>query len=409
VFKIHSEKGSDDALLSIKIFVENRCKSVMRIFSASDSGRVTGIELFQFLILSSAFCSLTLLAEDAPLSRPAQPTVELLPEIVASPPSRTDSDNEQSPQNAPEPQITVSDNSDSPIGWATVPECGSSGTTGGGGGIPDIVVSDTETLRSELIADGPKVIAIDGRIENLGRVKNVTNKTLVGLSNARVTGGVRITNASNVIIKNIEFAQGSNDYPDAFELSASKCVWLDHNTFRDGLDGNLDIVRGSNYVTVSWNRFYYTKAHDHMLSNLNGNSNDLPTDEGKIRVTLHHNWWGAGVQERMPRVRYGDTHIFNNYYKYEPIPNDRGQNYAIGAGQHSRLLIENNYFDGSNKPIIFVSDEGTAEVQHSGNAFVDTTGSDPVRRGSAFEPPYSYVLDSPEVAAELVRAGAGPQ
>ena len=347
-------------------------------------------------------------ANSAGISKPGQPAIELT-DSVEEPASQTRSIPDALPTEAPSTEAPSNNSTETlayehVIGWASVYECGPKGTTGGGSANV-VSVNDAESLISALTSDGPKVITVEGTITDVGAIKHVTDKTLIGRNGAVISGGIRFTSARNVIIKNIEFADGSND---TFELSSSECVWFDHNTFRDGLDGNLDIVRGSNYITVSWNRFYYTKAHDHMLSNLNGNTNNFSTDEGKIKVTFHHNWWGSGVKERMPRVRYGDTHIFNNYYKYEPIPGDSGQNYAIAAGQHSRLLVENNFFDGSNKPIIFVTDEGTAEVVHQGNIFFETTGSSPVQRGLSFIPPYGYTLDSAEDAAALVLSGAGP-
>ena len=64
-------------------------------------------------------------------------------------------------------------------------------------------------------------------------------------------------------------------------------------------DGLLDIIRGSDLVTVSYNHF---KNHDKGL--LIGNSDSRADDEGKLRVTMHHNWF-EDVKERSPRVRYG--------------------------------------------------------------------------------------------------------
>lgn len=344
-------------------------------------------------------------ADEVALTKPEKPVIELLSDPVDNHNTPTTNTSQEAITDFPESYAPIGRSGDELIGWASVPHCGAHGTTGGGDGATTVSVSNAQELTSALTSSGPKMIIVEGTITDVGNIKNVKDKTLIGRHGAKISGGIRFTSARNVIVKNIEFADGSND---TFELSSSECIWFDHNTFRDGRDGNLDIVRGSNYVTVSWSRFYYTEAHDHMLSNLNGNTNNSSRDEGKIKVTFHHNWWGAGVQERMPRVRYGDTHIFNNYYKYEPIPGDFGQNYVIGAGQHSRLLVQNNYFEGSNKPIIFVADEGTAEIVHEGNKFVNTTG-DIVQRGLSFIPQYGYVLDSAEDAAALIRSNAGPQ
>ena len=54
---------------------------------------------------------------------------------------------------------------------------------------------------------------------------------------------------------------------------------------------------------------------------------------------MHHNWWGEGVDQRMPRVRFGQVHVVNNYY------NSSGNSYCVGAGFESDLLVENNVFE----------------------------------------------------------------
>ena len=67
---------------------------------------------------------------------------------------------------------------------------------------------------------------------------------------------------------------------------------------------------------------------------------------------------------------------------------DSGDDYDIGAGFQAKLLVENNYFDGSNEPITWMDDENTAEVVERNNQFV-SAGS-VVSRGSAFTPTYEY-------------------
>ena len=52
---------------------------------------------------------------------------------------------------------------------------------------------------------------------------------------------------------------------------------------------------------------------------------------GRKLVTWHHNWWSSNVHERMPRVRFGDVHVFDNYYS------SSGNNYCIRAGFHSNV------------------------------------------------------------------------
>ncbi|HRE06374.1 MAG TPA: hypothetical protein PKX00_12245, partial [Opitutaceae bacterium] len=48
-------------------------------------------------------------------------------------------------------------------------------------------------------------------------------------------------------------------------------------------------------------------------SNLIGNSADAATaalDTGYLNVTLHHNWY-VSIDQRMPRMRFGNAHVFN--------------------------------------------------------------------------------------------------
>ncbi|MGC4065082.1 MAG: hypothetical protein QM784_10645 [Polyangiaceae bacterium] len=120
------------------------------------------------------------------------------------------------------------------------------------------------------------------------------DKTLIGVGDAELVGSVRVINARNVILKNIRFngVNASSDL-DALEVDNSSCVWIDHCEFVDGGDDNLDIVRGSDLVTVSWSKFHYqVKTDSHRLGSVCGNSNtDWP---GRINVTFHHNWWGGG-------------------------------------------------------------------------------------------------------------------
>jgi alpha-tubulin suppressor-like RCC1 family protein len=83
------------------------------------------------------------------------------------------------------------------------------------------------------------------------------------------------------------------------------------------------------------------------------------------RLTFHHNWWGDNILEEMPRVRHGQVHIFNNYYS------PSGNNYRIGAGWMSKLVVENNVFDGANEP---------GEIE-TGTGLVPLMGVESINRG----------------------------
>ena len=144
---------------------------------------------------------------------------------------------------------------------------------------------------------------------------------------------------------------------DAISLRDTEHVWIDHNELRDRTtadhtlpvyfnskfqmhDGLVDITNASDLVTVSWNRFL-----DHDKTMLIGSSDSAPLDVGRLRVTLHHNHF-ENIGQRAPRVRYGQVHVYNNYYV---VPDTGVYNYSWGVGMQpqpvgSGIYAENNYF-----------------------------------------------------------------
>jgi pectate lyase len=200
-------------------------------------------------------------------------------------------------------------------------------------------------------------------------------------------------------------------------------VWFDHCAVRDGTDGNLDITNAANFVTISWTKFSYTPRTDlvgddstgasgHRYSNLVGGT-DSPgnfDDQAALNVTWHHNWWADNVVERQPRIRFGENHLFNNYY------NSDTSNYCVRAGIQARVLLEGNYFDGVDDPHEFNStaDQATANIEaDASNLYVDTT-SDRATGGGGPPPPalpyeYDAVLDDAANIPALVTSAAGPK
>ncbi|MFN6946441.1 MAG: polysaccharide lyase family 1 protein, partial [Cytophagaceae bacterium] len=196
---------------------------------------------------------------------------------------------------------------------------GSRGTTGGGNATP-ITVSTAEAFRSAVNNNNPAVIIVNGRL-NVGAVTVGSNKTIVGANTSSgLYGGTIRVRGTNYIFQNLTIGP-SND--DCIEIRGATNVFITKCNFYDGADGNLDIVRGADFVTVSWCKFYYVNQKDHKFSMLIGNGDGVTDDDGKLHITLHHNWFAEGVNSRMPRVRYGYVHIFNNYYS------SSGNNYCI--------------------------------------------------------------------------------
>nr|MDT0663265.1 pectate lyase [Micromonospora sp. DSM 115978] len=194
------------------------------------------------------------------------------------------------------------------------------------------------------------------------------NTTIIGLRGATVTGlTLMVDTANNVIVRNINFEDARDCFPawsptdgeagnwnsqfDLLSVRRSENVWVDHNTFSDGdnpdsaqpvyfgrpyqvHDGALDITHTASLVTVSHNRF---AGRDKMM--LIGSSNTVGPDVGRLNVTLRHNVFDGGLQ-RLPRVRFGQVDLYNNYYR---VPAE-GFQYAIGVGVQSSVYAENNFF-----------------------------------------------------------------
>jgi hypothetical protein len=175
-------------------------------------------------------------------------------------------------------------------------------------------------------------------------------------------------------------------------------------------DGCIDISHQSDYVTVSWCKFYYSNpapAEDHRFVNLFSSSDDATEDRGKLRITFHHNWWASRCDERMPRGRFGQVHVYNNYYGCS------GNGYCIGVGVESQLRVESNYFDGINNAWKSYNTSGyTPGIigWNSDNQFVNGT-TVPIwatnNYATIFTPPYSYTLDDGADVKSLVMACAG--
>jgi pectate lyase len=168
-------------------------------------------------------------------------------------------------------------------------------TTGGEKG-EVVTVTDGAALIAAVTGTTPRTIYVEGRIDLPSRLRVGSNKSILGVGeNAEIRqSGITVINATNVIIRNLAIRFIVNN--DGITIQNSTRVWIDHNEFEsefspeigpDYYDGQLDTVRGSDWITISWNYF-----HDHWKSNLMGNSDALrDVDLGKLHLTYHHNYW----------------------------------------------------------------------------------------------------------------------
>lgn len=259
-----------------------------------------------------------------------------------------------------------------------------------------------------------------------------SNTTLVGIgTDAKlVKGNVWIgPEAENVIIRNISFEDAFDYFPawdpadsfkidknypgcqtayvdaktgpqmcpggrwnseyDSISVNGGKRVWIDHCTFSDGdrpdklfppifpfphneitqkvqhHDGSVDITNGANLVTLSYNVF-----RDHDKTNLIGGSDSSKLDTGLLNVTFHHNLF-ENVGQRMPRVRFGKVHLYNNAYLGD----------ASGADDPSRNAYQNHLASlnhkgtgaimrsviGVGKDSAIYSEANVFQIQHGGS------------------------------------------
>jgi pectate lyase len=274
-------------------------------------------------------------------------------------------------------------------GWAT--QCG--GTTGGGSASP-VTVSTTAAFISAVQSTSASVVRVSGTITLSSMTKVASNKTIIGVgSGATIAGhGLNISKVSNVIVRNLNFRDWRDD---GIQVETSTRVWVDHNTLRNGYDGAIDVKRGSDCVTVSWNKI---SSHDKTM--LLGHSDDNGSqDRGKLRVSYHHNWFD-GTNQRHPRVRFGNpVHVYNNYY-------GGVTSYGVASTEEAGVLVEGNYFENTKDP--FHRGEGSSDPANlvaRNNHMVNSGSGD--QGGSVKSIPYSYALDSASGVKSIVTGGAG--
>jgi pectate lyase len=279
---------------------------------------------------------------------------------------------------------------------------GVEGNTTGGAGGPTVTVSTAADFLFQVSSPGPRVILIQGRIEvGANEAQIEANKTILGVGpRPTVVGELELNGVTNVIIHNLFIENdGVSGTGDGVRIiGGSHHLWVDHCTFTDCADGEVDITQGSDLVTVSWCRFNYTRDNGHNFVNLIG-ANDA--DAGSYRLTFHHNWWSTLCRQRMPSQRFGQSHVYNNYY------NCAGDNHATNVRLQAQMLSENNFYDTVANPLFKGFTLDGQLIRASGNVYTNCTGSIDPGTDFVFTPPYAYVLDSTADVPRLVTSGAG--
>lgn len=176
-------------------------------------------------------------------------------------------------------------------------------------------------------------------------------------------------------------------------------------------DGQVDIIRGSDWITVSWNYF-----HDHWKSSLVGNDPTLrDVDSGRLHITYHHNYW-RNEGTRGPAGRFGHQHVYNNLYEdylYQ----------TLHSRSDNQMLVEANVFTGKTREALstygLVIPDDSPNTCTCGDEELDgyanlgakndfgTAGVNITQVGNFTEAPYQFKLTPLSLVATEVRAYAG--
>lgn len=263
------------------------------------------------------------------------------------------------------------------------------------------------------------------------------------------------TNIQNIVVKNITFYGNIPDLQamptqvtgtsnnagvnyEGVSLRRITNAWIDHCTFYNTSDDLMSVALSSDYVTISYNHFYFTSswmnmnpdplwnwvgsyqdlANERLAMVIGANKSDSYTYGGnKLHVTLHHNWFGPYMKGR-PLLR-GWVHAYNNYFDNSTAPSgntvagySEKQYNALQVGSGSVVVSESNYFYKTNQSnqIGLDSSGDSYSFYERSNTYNGTTGTS--ASGSAFTGSpvsYSYTLDSTANVPSVVQSNAGPK
>ena len=243
----------------------------------------------------------------------------------------------------------------------------------------------------------------------VGQVRIVSKEGLMIYSNhgAKITkAGFLIDNARDIVFRNLAFGElwewdeldrgqyKRNDW-DYFLVEKSNGVWFDHLTFEQAYDGIIDMKEHAQNITISHSKFLFTPNAfiEAQITHLENHQNDYPfyqelrnegesmetlmqwasyqkkgfnlgnTTDGEnfetITVTFHH-LEVYNLQDRFPRLRKGDVHLYHVHLNNEDIYNFRTQstnpklplvNQGLVPTEDGAILLENSRFSYVQTPI----------------------------------------------------------
>lgn len=315
-------------------------------------------------------------------------------------------------------------------------------TLTGGFGATVTTVTNFNELKTALTGTGPLLIKVSGLIDNSGKRSeslNVpANTTLYGdPDNQGHLKNIELKfSGENYIVRNLIFsevvavairdsagnllvAEGTGN--DAISINGGRHIWIDHCEFyssltpsqvydfsgptetadgvideydaKDFYDGLIDIKNGASFITLSHNYF-----HDHWKAILIASSDTQDNGDSNTRVTLHHNYF-KDVISRIPLLRYGKGHFYNNYV-LGTQPTLYGKvtrvDSVFNLRQGAQGLIEGNYIQGAEDSFGYFYTSSTTTTGFWNlldNIFNDVTRDTTTANGS-YTVPYAYTAEA---------------
>jgi pectate lyase len=254
-----------------------------------------------------------------------------------------------------------------------------------------------EALVNPAYADKPLSIYIDGLItweDSNSSAINIrrNNVSLIGRGvNAGFEGApVLISHgASNIIIRNLKMrlVPQAHSPGDIISLDgrngAVSNIWIDHNELYNsltappgvtcdqvpGCDGNVDqdyydeLVSGRSAVhnvTISYNYL-----HDSWKTSLWGSSDTVAEENVGRTISFHHNYW-HNTRARLPLFRFGEGHVFNNYYFNVATS-------AVNSRMGAQMRVDGNVFENVIRPITSRDSSALGFWDVADNSFTNIT------------------------------------
>jgi pectate lyase len=251
----------------------------------------------------------------------------------------------------------------------------------------------------------------DGTYNLRSPLRIKSDKTVDGRGrDIRITGmGILTNESSNLIFENLTFTAPAITAHDTTSRRALSIhnrthhVWVDHCTFEEYPLILVDVKRGSNAVTLSWNRF--ENAQSGILFGLEP---DIFIDSAQT-LTLHHNYF-SNLELRGVLARRGKIHAYNNFI------------YGVGdagmeCSDYAACYIEGNVYN-NDVPVRgyrLKNEDGSPDESTVGFVYMDSNtfgrgGEELAGDAQGYKPDYKVSVD--ESGAELavrVKNEAGPR